>query len=343
MPYKLNGITRNSGGSALSGATVKVFRTDTDAFVGSDTSNGSGEYEVLSLPNTPLYAMAYLDGSPDIAGVTVNTLIPTEYIEGLTGTMSAAESGTDIFAATGSASANASIRQVAQIWSTQAVTNGLPANTIFSTTVTLSQAAIAGNYILVFLAIDKTANGTTSLSYETGLEILTNPNTSTALSHTTGSSISGVMFGKVAVGGETSFAFTHSSAVITNGPNLVAIEVENVSASPYDRGVLSHDNASGTDDTTLVIGPTGTTTQANELAIAFWAVDSVSSVTADVGFNNSFSHYATYRTGYTHNGQPGVAVATKSLTGTGTVTTTATHTGTADETLGVIVTLKSAV
>ncbi len=75
---KIRGTTRDSGGNPLGNCVVQGFVTSTEAFVGQVTSDTGGYYE---LP-TPFvakahYLVAYKPGGPDVAGTTVNTLVPS--------------------------------------------------------------------------------------------------------------------------------------------------------------------------------------------------------------------------------------------------------------------------
>lgn len=74
--FGIAGVTRDSTGAALAGCTVHLFRTATDCEVDEIVSDGSGNY---SFPNVTAaegyYVVAYLPGSPDVAGTTVNTLL----------------------------------------------------------------------------------------------------------------------------------------------------------------------------------------------------------------------------------------------------------------------------
>jgi hypothetical protein len=72
------GECRDSLGAVVSGAVVQGFLTATDGFVAETTSDANGRYE-LGTPNPGAqhYIVAYRAGSPDIAGTTVNTLVPT--------------------------------------------------------------------------------------------------------------------------------------------------------------------------------------------------------------------------------------------------------------------------
>jgi len=76
---KIIGTTRNSDGTAtLGAAVVQGFITSTDAFVNQMVSDSGGYYEFCTpFPGVQHYLVAYKAGSPDVAGTTVNTLLPT--------------------------------------------------------------------------------------------------------------------------------------------------------------------------------------------------------------------------------------------------------------------------
>lgn len=75
----IRGTCKDSGGTAVANAIVQGFVTATDAFVGEVTANTDGTYTLGTeqLKATAHYLVAYKAGSPDIAGTTVNTLLPT--------------------------------------------------------------------------------------------------------------------------------------------------------------------------------------------------------------------------------------------------------------------------
>lgn len=74
----LAGVTRGLRGQPLGGCSVLVFDTTTDGLLGSGTSDSGGNYNItLSSSGNNLFAVAYLAGSPDLAGTTVNTLVAT--------------------------------------------------------------------------------------------------------------------------------------------------------------------------------------------------------------------------------------------------------------------------
>lgn len=71
----ITGVTRDSAGAALGSCTVQMFRTSDDAYMGETTSDGSGNYTLVSPGNFNLYLVAYKAGATDVAGTTVNTLL----------------------------------------------------------------------------------------------------------------------------------------------------------------------------------------------------------------------------------------------------------------------------
>lgn len=75
--YSFCGTTRDASGTALGVCVVQAFRTSDDAYLGECTSGPTGEY-CLTVAEAPAsYLVAYKPGAPDVAGTTVNTLVPT--------------------------------------------------------------------------------------------------------------------------------------------------------------------------------------------------------------------------------------------------------------------------
>lgn len=72
--YTITGVTKNSSGAALGSVTVKLFNQATDILVASTISDASGNYSFIVDKTQLYYEVAYLAGSPDVAGTTVNTL-----------------------------------------------------------------------------------------------------------------------------------------------------------------------------------------------------------------------------------------------------------------------------
>jgi len=75
----LRGTCKDSGGTPVANAIVQAFRTSDDAYAGEVQGNNDGTYllGVEQSKATAHYLVAYKAGSPDIAGTTVNTLLPT--------------------------------------------------------------------------------------------------------------------------------------------------------------------------------------------------------------------------------------------------------------------------
>jgi len=74
--FGFTGVTRDALGSAVGTVTVKLFRTTDDALLDTQVSDPNGHF-LLNTPYYPdyHYIVAHKSGSPDIDGVTVNTLI----------------------------------------------------------------------------------------------------------------------------------------------------------------------------------------------------------------------------------------------------------------------------
>lgn len=73
------GQVQDSLGASVSGAIVQGFRTSDDLYIGQCTADSNGRYvfETPYASPTAHYLVAYRDGSPDIAGTTVDTLTST--------------------------------------------------------------------------------------------------------------------------------------------------------------------------------------------------------------------------------------------------------------------------
>lgn len=74
-PHVIRGVTRDSTGAVLAGCTVFLFRTSDNSYVSSSTSDANGNYVLPASPLLQHYVVAYLVGSPDVSGVTLNTLL----------------------------------------------------------------------------------------------------------------------------------------------------------------------------------------------------------------------------------------------------------------------------
>lgn len=83
--FLLSGVTRNSSGVAIGGCRVVVLETGkivanndpyANPYAGETTSDGSGNFSIQVSDQGPYQMIAYLPGSPDIAGITLNSLTP---------------------------------------------------------------------------------------------------------------------------------------------------------------------------------------------------------------------------------------------------------------------------
>jgi hypothetical protein len=72
----LTGVTRDSTGAVLGTCEVVLYST-IDVVIGSQFSDASGNFSFLNPGTGPFYIVAYKPGAPDVAGTTVNTLLPT--------------------------------------------------------------------------------------------------------------------------------------------------------------------------------------------------------------------------------------------------------------------------
>ena len=72
------GTTKDSSLSALASVGVEAYLTSSDVKAGSTISQSDGYYEVgTPYAGVAHYVTGYLPGSPDVAGTSVNTLVPT--------------------------------------------------------------------------------------------------------------------------------------------------------------------------------------------------------------------------------------------------------------------------
>lgn len=72
------GQCKDANGTPLGGAIVQGFRTSNDQFVRETACDSTGRYELgTEYPGEAHYLVAYYDTTVDLAGTTVNTLLPT--------------------------------------------------------------------------------------------------------------------------------------------------------------------------------------------------------------------------------------------------------------------------
>ena len=72
----LAGVSRDSTGAPLGLCTVKVFRTADDTKAAQTVSDASGNWSMTLNLSGPFYLVEYKSGAPDVAGTSVNTLVP---------------------------------------------------------------------------------------------------------------------------------------------------------------------------------------------------------------------------------------------------------------------------
>jgi hypothetical protein len=73
----LVGVSRDGTGAILGLCTVRIFRTADDVKVAETVSDASGNWSVPMMPPGPYYYVEYRVGSPDKAGTSLNTNLPT--------------------------------------------------------------------------------------------------------------------------------------------------------------------------------------------------------------------------------------------------------------------------
>ncbi len=74
---KFIGTSRDSAGAPLGGCVIQAYRTSDDAPAGRCVSDSGGYFECPTFFGAVAhYLVAYKQAGPDIAGTTVNTLIP---------------------------------------------------------------------------------------------------------------------------------------------------------------------------------------------------------------------------------------------------------------------------
>lgn len=72
----ITGITRDASGNPLGGCVVDLYMTATDQVQMSTVSDASGNYRFEDAGAGPFYVVAYKAGAPDVAGASVNTIVP---------------------------------------------------------------------------------------------------------------------------------------------------------------------------------------------------------------------------------------------------------------------------
>lgn len=77
VSWLLSGVTKDSTGTILGSCKVELYYTATDLPISAQISDPTtGAFSFLIGPSNTYYLVAYKQGSPDVAGTTVNTLVP---------------------------------------------------------------------------------------------------------------------------------------------------------------------------------------------------------------------------------------------------------------------------
>ena len=71
------GVTLDAAGNPLGGCTVQLFNTATGLLVDTQVSDPKGNYKVTDPNNVACFMVAYLPGSPDVTGATIDELTGT--------------------------------------------------------------------------------------------------------------------------------------------------------------------------------------------------------------------------------------------------------------------------
>lgn len=187
--------------------------------------------------------------------------------------------------------------------------------------VTLSSPTTNGNYVVIVVVSDATVGTPSGFTLDRN-HVASNGH---------------YVFSKATTGGETVFTVTPN--VSAAGVWYVA-EISGLSASPLDQATST---GAGTTAPTRSTGTTGTTAQADEIAIASFGSSVVGSATTWGAQTNSYSERITDQVTTTGGSNVGLAVASRVLSATGTTECTATvDGGGSTKSTGIVVTYRVA-
>lgn len=197
-------------------------------------------------------------------------------------------------------------------------------------TLTFPGTATVGNLLRAFAAV---ATAVTSWTDPSGW---TRDNDS----GTTGN-MAGAAYWKISDGTETSVVLTANVAGAASIRGAFGEFEGPFAASPFDQSAEDTTNVA-TVTTSQPSGTTGTTAQADELAIAAFGADAANLVDGGRAYSNSFTEVI-YGSTTTLTGRPAAIIAKRVLSATGTFSCTYTTTDTGDEMYGTIATFKKQV
>jgi hypothetical protein len=78
LRWVLDGVTRDGSGVPLGTCRVMIFSSFDLTFIIETTSDGSGNYSVFVVRGWDFFVNAYKAGSPDVAGTSLNTIVPIQ-------------------------------------------------------------------------------------------------------------------------------------------------------------------------------------------------------------------------------------------------------------------------
>jgi len=205
-------------------------------------------------------------------------------------------------------------------------------NSVASGAVTVTfSSATAGNLLIFCVARSSALAVGTTWGTPTGWTALTNTPENVG-------NLGATWYYKIAAGGETSVTSAESTPP-GNGRGVVVEFAGPFATTPLDQTAENESNLS-TVVTSQASGTTGTTSQADELAVVFFGADTAINVDGSRSYNNSFSEVI-FSNAVTNNSRAAVAVARRVLSATGTYSCTYSCTDTGDEMYGAIATFKA--
>jgi hypothetical protein len=74
----MSGVSRDTAGVALGICSVILFRTQDRSLVAETVSDSGGNWSLIVRKGGPFFLVEYKVGSPDVAGTSLNTLVPAQ-------------------------------------------------------------------------------------------------------------------------------------------------------------------------------------------------------------------------------------------------------------------------
>lgn len=76
LNMSLSGVSKNAAGEPLGFCQILVFRTEDKSLVAETVSDAAGIWSVPLMKGGPFFLVEYKAGAPDVAGTSLNTLVP---------------------------------------------------------------------------------------------------------------------------------------------------------------------------------------------------------------------------------------------------------------------------